>query len=182
MNSKNTTSRRAFLIFALALMALPSARAQETGLPALELRDQTGKVVRLADYAGKPVLLNFWATWCGPCVKEMPIFVEASKKYGNQGLVVLAASLDAPETQSNIPAFVEKQKVTFPVLTGTTVDHMKAFGIGESLPGTIFIDQQGKVLSRILGEARKKEVMERVEWMLGLRKGSKPPKTLIKHL
>jgi thiol-disulfide isomerase/thioredoxin len=162
-------------------LAAPACVAQETA-PALELKDYRGMVRKLGDYAGKIVVLNFWATWCGPCVKEMPIFVELSNKYGEQGVVVLAASLDAAETQPNIPAFVEKQKMPFPVLTGTTVDHMKEFGMGESLPGTIIIDQQGRVVSRILGEARKKEVVERVEWLLGLRKGKKPPKALVKHL
>lgn len=169
------------LLVAVCCLHPGTVYAQDSA-PALELKDHNGSVVKLSDYAGQAVVLNFWATWCGPCVKEMPIFVDAAKKYAEQGLVVLAASLDAPETQQNIAPFVEKQKMTFPVLVGATVDHMTAFGMGESLPGTIFIDQQGRVVGRILGEARKKEVTERVEWMLGLRKGKKPPKALVKHL
>lgn len=166
----------------LLIVALASAvRAQEAA-PPLELSDQSGKEQKLSDYSGKIVVLNFWATWCGPCVKEMPIFVELTKKYEAQGVVVLAASLDAPETQPNIPAFAKKLKMSFPILTGTTLDHMTQFAMGESLPGTIIIDQQGRVFSRILGEARKKEVFERVEWLLGLRVGKKAPEPLVSHL
>jgi len=170
-------------LLALAMLTcMASVSLAQEAAPALELKDASGRAVQLADYSGKVVILNFWATWCGPCVKEMPIFVELAKKYGQQGVVVLAASLDAPETQQNIAPFIEKQKVEFPVLVGTTVEHMTAFGMGESLPGTVFIDQQGMVFSRILGEARKKEVVERVEHLLGLRKGKKPPKAMVKHL
>jgi thiol-disulfide isomerase/thioredoxin len=174
-------ARKAFAALVFLTSFIVAARAQEVA-PALQLKDHTGKEQKLSDFAGKIVVLNFWATWCGPCAKEMPMFVELSNKYAAQGVVMVAASLDAPETQPAIAPFVEKQKIAFPVLVGTTVDHMKEFGIGESLPGTVFIDQQGNVVSRILGEARKKEVVERVEWLLGLRKGKKPPKPLVKHL
>lgn len=180
-SSWRTIPRFVVLLAGTAGMSWPRAHGQEPA-PALELKDSRGRLVRLSDYAGKAVVLNFWATWCGPCVKEMPIFAEVAKKYGPQGVVVLAASLDSAETQPNIEPFIEKQKMEYPVLIDTTVEHMTAFGMGESLPGTIFIDQQGRVMGRILGEARRREVTERVEWMLGLRKGNKPPKAMVKHL
>ena len=168
--------------FLLVATALNCAALAQEAAPPLELPDQSGKAQKLSDYSGKIVVLNFWATWCGPCVKEMPIFVELTKKFEAQGVVVLAASLDATETQANIPEFSRKLKMSFPILTGTTVDHMTLFGIGETLPGTVIIDQQGNAFGRILGEARKKEVFERIEWLLGLRKGKKAPSPLVSHL
>ena len=166
-------------VLAGAVCSQPS-RAQEAA-PALELPDHTGQVRRLEDYRGHIVVLNFWATWCGPCAFEMPIFVDAQKRFGSNGVVVLAASLDEEETKANIPKFMQKYKMNFPVLVGTTADHLKLFGMGEALPGTVFINRQGQIVARILGEARKGQIFERVEWFLGLG-GRKPPPSLLDNV
>jgi thiol-disulfide isomerase/thioredoxin len=156
-----------------------SIRAQ--GAPVLELPDSFGKTQRLEDYRGKVVILNFWATWCGPCAKEMPIFVEAQRKYGSRGAVVLAASLDDDQTKANIPAFVQKYRMDFPVLVGATADTLHLFEMGDGLPSTVFLDAEGRIFARIFGEVKKKDVFERVEWLLGDRKGRnpKPPKPVL---
>jgi thiol-disulfide isomerase/thioredoxin len=156
-----------------AMAFLTDSLAQEAA-PALEMTDHTGQLQRLEDYRGKVVVLNFWATWCGPCAAEMPIFVDAQKRYGKQGVVVLAASLDDDETKANIPEFMRKRKMNFPVLMGATVDHLELFSLGQALPATVFIDPVGNVFSRILGEAKKGDVRDRVEWLLGRRKGKEP--------
>ncbi|HWP84173.1 MAG TPA: TlpA disulfide reductase family protein [Terriglobia bacterium] len=162
----------------------PLGESQEAARPpasVLELADHTGQWQRLADYRGKVVVLNFWATWCGPCAKEMPIFVEAQKRYGPRGVVILAASLDAEETKAQIPEFMQKYKMNFPVLVGATVDHLHLLAMGDGLPGTVFLDAEGRVFARIFGEAKKKDVFERIEWLLGERKGKnpKPPKPIL---
>src|SRR5690242_711151 len=86
----------------------------------LALKDAEGHRVRLSDYRGKAVVLNFWATWCGPCNAEMPALVEAEKIYGPRGVVFIAASLDDAKTKAKIPDFVSKYHVTFPVWVGAT--------------------------------------------------------------
>jgi hypothetical protein len=114
----------------------------------------------------------------------MPRFVETQALYRDKGVVVLAVSLDAEETKVQIPGFVSKYKMDFPVLVGGTIDHLHQFEMGDGLPGTIFLDPDGHVFARILGEAKKKDVFARVDWLLGDRKGNnqKPPKPMLGHL
>jgi len=161
-------------LFGVTFLATSSA---QDAAPAYELNDHTGQLQRLADYRGKVVVLNFWATWCAPCAKEMPIFVDAQKRFGSQGVVVLAASLDDDETKANIPEFMQKRKMNFPVLMGATAEHLEMFGLQQALPATVFINREGQIVSRILGEARKGHVFERIEWLLGRRR-NKPPELL----
>lgn len=152
---------------------LTDGKAQERA-PTFELTDLSGRLQRLEDYRGKVVVLNFWATWCVPCTTEMPIFVEVAKDYGPQGVVVLAASFDDEKTKANIPEFMRKTGMNFPVLLDTTMDHLQLFGMALSLPGTVFVDREGHIFSRILGEAKRRDVRDRVEWLLGRRRGKEP--------
>ena len=155
-------------------MVFPPARLAQEPAPALELTDHTGQLRRLEDYRGKIVVLNFWATWCVPCAAEMPIFVDVHKRYGARGVVVLAASFDDEQTKGNIAEFMRKTGMSFPVLLDATMDHLQLFGMALSLPGTVFVDREGRIFSRILGEAQKRDVVDRVEWLLGRRRGKEP--------
>src|SRR5947209_12890583 len=102
-------------VFMLAA-SKPSAKPADLTLTALK-----GRKVRLRDYRGKVVVLNFWATWCMPCREEMPMLVETEKQYAARGVVFVAASLDDSKTRAKIPDFVKEFKVTFPVWTGASV-------------------------------------------------------------
>src|SRR5690242_16222960 len=86
--------------------------------PDFVLKDLDGKKVKLSDYRGKAVLLNFWATWCPPCKVEMPWFVDLQKQYGNDGLVVLGVAMDDSEP-GTIAKFANEMGVNYPVLLGT---------------------------------------------------------------
>ena len=174
--SLKQTSLVIFLLL-FSLVFAGSCLAEDTA-PALELTDFTGKVQKLESYRGKIVVLNFWATWCGPCATEMSRFVETYRRYSGRGVVVLAASLDPQETKKNIPKFIQVHKMEFPVLIDTTVDQLKEFGMGEGLPGTAFIDPDGKIFARILGEAKTKDIFARLDWQLSGRSG-KPPKPVL---
>jgi thiol-disulfide isomerase/thioredoxin len=142
--------------------------------PALTLKDMQGAAHSIEDYRGKVVIINFWATWCIPCKEEMPIFTDVDKRYRDRGVVVLAASLDEQRTKKYINQFARSYKMTFPVLVDATPDDMKHVGLGEMVPSTVFVDRDGNIAGKILGQATKKDVFPRVEWLLGDRQGEPP--------
>lgn len=146
----------------------------------LELKDTQGTVHRIDEYRGKVVVVNFWATWCVPCKHEMPLFVGAEKKYGADKVQVLAVSMDDEQTRGKIEDFARKEKMEFPILIGDSAA-LKLLTQNEAVPATVFIDKDGKVVSRVLGEISKDELKARVEWMLGL-KGGNPPAELVNNL
>ena len=160
------------LVSECAIAATPTDEQSELALPDLQ-----GQQHSLTDYRGKVLVLNFWATWCDPCKHEMPLFVNAVKKYGADKVQVVAVSLDDASTRAKVPSFIEKEKISFPILLGST-DTMQKLGLGEALPATLFMDSNGKVLARVLGEISKSELKERVEWMLGMKKGQAPPELI----
>ncbi len=147
----------------------------------LTLTGQDGKKVHLHDFAGKPVVVNMWATWCLPCREEMPMMVEAEKAWGPKGVVFIGASLDDSKTKKNIPAFVKQYQITFPVWSGATPDDLDKLKLGEAVPDTVFMDGDHIIFSRARGEIHRPELDERLEWVTGDRKGP-PPQALIVHL
>jgi thiol-disulfide isomerase/thioredoxin len=170
------------VFLAVALVpALAGSAKDENPAADFSLKDMNGKRVSLRDYRGKIVVLNFWATWCGPCKDEMPMLVEAEKEYGERGVVFIAASLDDKKTRGHVPAFVREHQISFPIWLGATPDDLEKLGMGPGLPATAFIDQQGHILARVLGEIRKPEVKERLDWLTGGQTGAAPP-ALVNHL
>ena len=132
--------------------------------PNFTLKDSEGADVSLADYKGKVVLLNFWATWCGPCKIEMPWFVEFQRKYKDQGFTVLAVSLDE-EGWDVVKPFLEEMELNFPVLLGN--DEMAdEFGGIMALPTTLIIDKEGQIVSRHMGLVERAEYEKDIEGLL----------------
>jgi len=130
--------------------AAPSGHAEiGTQAPAFELTDLTGQKVSSATYAGKVVILDFWATWCPPCREEVPHFVELQKKYADQGLVIVGLSLDAGGA-GDVAPFAKEHNINYPMLIGAD-DVAKAYGGINSIPTTFVIDRQGKVVQRFVG-------------------------------
>ena len=147
----------------------------------LNLVDVDGKKVHLKDYRGKVVVLNFWATWCVPCRDEMPMFVEVEKQWSTKGVIFIAASLDDKKSVKAVPAFVQKYKIDFPVWTGTTGDDLDHLKMGDAVPDTAFLDEDGLIVARVQGEIKKAELIERLEWLTSDRKGP-APQALIRNL
>ncbi len=165
------------------LTALLAALALCAGVPKadLTLRDAAGRKVHLRDLRGKPVVLNFWATWCGPCNAEMPMLVEMEKQYAARGVRFIAASLDDVKTTTKIPAFLTEYKVSFPVWYGATADDLDQFKLGGAVPATAFLDAEGRVVARILGQARREEVKQRLDWLTG-DPSAHAPEPVVTHL
>jgi thiol-disulfide isomerase/thioredoxin len=136
---------------------VPDSATQESTTPKLEgkpapgftLVDLNGKKVSLTDFKGKPVLVNFWATWCGPCKLEMPWFQEFGQKYASQGLVILGlAADDAGKTA--IATTAKKSGVTYPILLADSKVE-EAYGGVDYLPETFYVDRSGKVMLETAG-------------------------------
>jgi thiol-disulfide isomerase/thioredoxin len=117
--------------------------------PDFSLKSLDGKEVKLSDFRGKAVLLNFWATWCGPCKIEMPWFQELQKKYGPQGLQVLGVAMDdtSPEV---VGKFAKQTGVDYLIVMGKEAVGEQYGGV-QFLPTTFYIDRQGKVVDRAFG-------------------------------
>ncbi|HHJ53014.1 MAG TPA: TlpA family protein disulfide reductase [Caldithrix abyssi] len=127
--------------------------------PDFTLHDLNNNTVKLSDYRGKVVFVNFWATWCGPCRMEIPSFIELVDKYGKDGFVVLGIAVD-PREFNKVPDFVQKMGMNYPVLLDETgVSNL--YGGISSIPTTFVIDRQGRAVYRIVG-SRPKNVFEEV--------------------
>jgi thiol-disulfide isomerase/thioredoxin len=161
--------------FALTLMAADNKPID------LKMHDLSGKKVELRSYRSKPVVLNFWATWCGPCREEMPMLVEAQKRWTDKGVTFIGVSLDDKKTIDQVPEFTQRFHVPFDIWTGASADDLDRLRLGQGVPDTVFLDDQGRVVARVLGEIRRNELDERLEWLTGDRKGPAPA-ALVNHM
>jgi thiol-disulfide isomerase/thioredoxin len=168
-------------LFALAALLSALALCADAPKTDLTLQDANGRKVHLRDLRGKPVVLNFWATWCVPCNAEMPMLVDMENQYATRGVLFIGASLDDAKTKARIPAFLAEHNVAFPVWYGASGDDLAQLKLGEAVPATAFLDAEGHIVARILGQARPEEVKERLDWLTGDKTGP-VPQPLVKHL
>jgi DsbE subfamily thiol:disulfide oxidoreductase len=129
--------------------------------PEFELKSLDGRTVRLSDYRGKAVLLNFWATWCGPCKIEMPWFEELQNKYRSQGLEVIGIAMD-DAGEDTVAKFVKDMGVTYTILMGKEavgVDYGGVLG----LPTTFYIDRQGRVVDQVVGLVSHSDIEDNIK-------------------
>ena len=132
----------------------------------LALKDPFGTEQRLSSLKGRIVVLNFWATYCIPCRKEMPDLAAIQNEYAALGVQVIGASADEPEDRDKVLQFVKETKVNFPVWMGASAADMIRFGLGTALPGTVIIDREGRVAKVISGVIDKAAVRKQIESML----------------
>jgi thiol-disulfide isomerase/thioredoxin len=125
--------------------------------PPLALRDLAGKEHKLADYKGKVVVLNFWATWCDPCREEIPHFVELQQKYGDRGLQIIGVSMD--DSPEPVRPFYQRFHMNYPVVMGTAKTGELYGGI-LGLPISFLIGRDGRIYSKHIG-ATEASVFER---------------------
>ncbi len=132
----------------------------------LALKDLFGAEQKLSSYRGRPVLINFWATWCGPCVKEMPELVALQNEYAAYGLQVVGATADTNETIKEVRAFIKTAKLNFPVWMGATTQDMAKFGLGPALPGSVLIGRDGKIVAIFNGVITAAELKKKLEGLI----------------
>lgn len=134
-----------------------------TMAPDFELKTTDGQTVKLSDYKGKPVMLNFFATWCPPCRAEMPALQAVYKEYEAQGFVILAVNLN--ESNLAIDAFRDKLGLTFPIVVDKTDSVSRTYGI-VPLPTSYFVGKDGKVVGKWTGEISKEKLVTYVKQMI----------------
>lgn len=142
----------------------PNSAGTLQGKPApdFSLASLDGKAtLKLSDFHGKAVLLNFWATWCEPCKIEMPWFVELQKQYGPQGLQVLGVAMDDTDPK-DISEFAHKMGVNYPIAVGKEAVGDQYGGI-PYLPSTFYIDRDGKVVDRVYGLVSRSEIEDDIK-------------------
>jgi peroxiredoxin len=141
--------------------------ATSTLAPDFSLESVDGKIVRLSDLRGKAVLLNFWATWCGPCKIEMPWFVELQNQYAAQGLQIVGVAMD-DASKEDIAKFAKDMGVNYPILIGKEAVGDQYGGV-PALPESFIIGRDGKIVDKILGLRGKAEIEDSIKKALNTR-------------
>lgn len=158
------------LLSAVCIVASYPTFAAQTSAPDFTLNDIDGKKVNLSEFRGKVVLLNFWATWCGPCRAEMPSLHNLYNEYKDKGFVVIAISADTSEKP--VKSFAKELKLSFPIL----MDKNKAVSFDDygvlGLPTTFLIDKNGIIIEKIMGEREwdSPQMKEKILKLLGGKK------------
>jgi thiol-disulfide isomerase/thioredoxin len=159
------------MLLALVLLAAPlfAKRAPD---PAFKTLD--GQTRKLSELHGQIVVVNFWATWCGPCQEELPRLKQIAASYADKPVSFVYISIDAPKDRSKIPAALARLHLDFDSWVGADTDTLGRFGLGDIVPGTLVLDENGEAIARIMGEAREDDVRTPVDWLLGGKTGSAP--------
>jgi len=145
--------------------------------PDFALQDLNGQTVRLADFRGKALLINFWATWCGPCRIETPWLVELQNKHAAEGFAVIGISSEGEELKPEdkaglarqraaVQKFATKMKVNYPMLLGGD-SLASAYGGLDAMPTSFYVDKSGKVVAVQMGMAPEPEMEENIRKALG---------------
>ena len=153
------------LVLGLLLPTVACRSAETKGSAATDFAavDLQGNVVKLSDYFGSIVVLNFWAIWCGPCRSEIPDLEEFYRENKDKGVIVLGVNLS--ESAEEVQAFIDQNELTMPMIRDEELNGAKAYGI-KSIPSTYFIDREGRVRATRVGAMNKAFIEEQVEPLL----------------
>lgn len=150
------------------LPSTPSqSQSEKTPFPDFTIENLEGKQVKLSDFNGKPVIINFWATWCGFCVEEMPLFQSYYEEYGDKIEFMMINATDGnKETEDKVTSFISEEGYTFPVYLDKNIKLISELGIS-SFPTTVIIDKDGFIADVKLGMYNEKQLKETIEKHLG---------------
>lgn len=143
----------------------PAILGKSTPAPDFTLDKLNGGTLKLSDLRGKAVLLNFWATWCGPCKIETPWLVEMQNQYGSQGLQVVGVAMD-DSGKDEIESFAKEMGMNYPILLGKEAVGDEYGGV-PALPESFFIGRDGKIVDRIIGLKGRAEIEDSIKKALG---------------
>jgi len=132
--------------------------------PDFSLKSVDGKTIKLSDYKGKIVILDFWATWCQPCRKGIPDLVLIQKKYKDD-VVIIGISVDADKTKKDVPGFVKDYKINYPVVYFTE-KVVKDYGGIESIPTAFVIDKKGNIVDKYVGLVEKQVYADKIKELM----------------
>jgi len=167
---------------ALCLACLSTAHiADAKGVPNPAFKDLAGHSQRLSELRGQIVVLSFWATWCAPCREELPRLSKLSEEFAGRKVHFVAASIDAPKDRAKIEPYLMKQEIHLDVWVGGSADMLGRFGMGDIVPATLILDDQGQVITRIMGEAKDEDVRGPLNWLLNGRQGTAPEQKLKRY-
>lgn len=174
-----------FMMIAVALLGFEMGSTSRGVVPAPAgapsgFRGLDGAPHTMAELKGAPAVVNFWATWCLPCKEEMPRLQSLSVQYQPKGVRFIAISIDDAATQAKIGELIAKRHFDIAVWTGATEATLKELQLGNILPATLILDENGEAIGKIEGEARTKDISSRLDWLLNGRPG-KQPKVLQKN-
>ena len=140
-----------------------STQSQQYLAPDFTVYDAQGNPVRLSDYFGKPIVLNFWASWCGPCQREMPDFDEKYRELGDQVQFLMINMTDGNrETMETASNFIAQKGYSFPVFYDTQMEAAMTYG-AYSLPITFFIDSNGNLITHAVGAINSKTLQRGID-------------------
>jgi len=152
----------------IIFLAPPSLASAQSGagekIPAVNLTDLKGKIVKLEDFKGKVVLLNFWATWCVPCRAEIPQLIKWQKEYQAKGLQIIGITYP-PTNRKRVREFAAANKINYPVLFGSKRTK-KLFDKGDVMPYSVVIDKDGNITGQIEGIIFDDEFDEKIKPLL----------------
>ena len=153
------------IFFTLIFLFVPVVSLGQESRPAqLTVKNIHGRYIRLSDYRGKVVLVNFWATWCPPCRKEIPDLIRLQREYRSRGLQVIGVTYP-PQKLAEVRRFVRRTKVNYPVGLGTKETKL-LFSQGEALPMTIVVGTDGRIRDIIEGILLPEEFEQKIKPLL----------------
>lgn len=145
--------RHLLFVDSIERLSAPVSQSKQDGMaPELELQDLSGALHRLSELKGQVVVVNFWATFCPPCLREMPMLAKLQRDYAAQHVQVLGVAVEPFERRMFVRQLAQQKQASFPIWIGASTQHMEAFGLGTALPGTALIGREGQIVARLVGE------------------------------
>ncbi len=151
--------------FILSINTLSANTSDKKKAPDFALKTLEGKTVKLSDYKGKIIIIDFWATWCPPCRKGIPDLIELQKAY-SKDLVIVGISLDQERTLKDLKPFIENYGINYPVVLGNE-KVVKDYGGVNAIPTSFVIDQKGFIIDSHVGLVPKSVYEDKIKMLLG---------------
>ena len=143
-----------------------AGQSSATSLPDFTLPDVSGQPHAISEWQGKLRVINFWATWCGPCLKEIPEFIELQNRYADKGLQFIGIAVDSPEA---VATYLNSININYPILVGDMPAISIAHELGnhiDAVPFTVIVNQQGQIIHQHAGEFSKEQLLEVIKPLL----------------